>query len=182
MKERKKQHIFRTSMALFQEKGYENVTVSEIVEACGVAKGTFFNYFPKKDDVLLYFGAMQIEEVVQVWERKDLPIDQWVLGLFNELLTRFRATNLGPSVVRSLMQSSVAREEEYERIDGWVMLIARKVEASIGREGMNESLDPTVVAHSWVALYFYTILRMDWDYPEEQMRAMFRAQWEGMRR
>ncbi|XOS92284.1 TetR/AcrR family transcriptional regulator [Brevibacillus laterosporus] len=36
------------ALKLFKEKGFENVTVEEITKACGIAKGTFYNYFPKK--------------------------------------------------------------------------------------------------------------------------------------
>ena len=43
-----KELIFLKAVQLFQERGYENVTVQDITTACGIAKGTFFNYFPKR--------------------------------------------------------------------------------------------------------------------------------------
>ena len=44
--------LFETAIRLFEEKGYDGVSVSEIVAAAGVAKGTFFNHFPNKADIL----------------------------------------------------------------------------------------------------------------------------------
>ncbi len=37
---------------LFTEQGYDNTTVAQIVERAGVARSTFFRYFPDKRDVL----------------------------------------------------------------------------------------------------------------------------------
>ena len=40
-------------MALFDQFGYEATSVRQITEKAQVAKGTFFNYFPSKDHILL---------------------------------------------------------------------------------------------------------------------------------
>src|SRR3954464_15108489 len=37
---------------LFLEQGYEKTTVDEIARRAGVARATFFNYFPAKGDLL----------------------------------------------------------------------------------------------------------------------------------
>ena len=44
--------IYETALGLFRERGYESTSVDRITAAAGVAKGTFFNYFPSKDHVL----------------------------------------------------------------------------------------------------------------------------------
>lgn len=48
-----RQLIFNTAMDLFAEKGYDSVTVDDICEKAGVAKGTFYNHFKSKDQVIL---------------------------------------------------------------------------------------------------------------------------------
>ncbi len=64
LRERKKQeyaeHLYRTALRLFRERGYDATTVEEIAQAAEVAKGTFFNYFPTKDAVLGYAGQRQM--------------------------------------------------------------------------------------------------------------------------
>lgn len=56
-REEKKQETFNrivnVALDLFSEKGYEATSVSEIAEAAGIGKGTFFYYFPSKDNLLL---------------------------------------------------------------------------------------------------------------------------------
>jgi AcrR family transcriptional regulator len=43
--------IMNAAERLFNEKGFENTAVSDIVESIGVAQGTFYYYFKSKDDV-----------------------------------------------------------------------------------------------------------------------------------
>lgn len=50
--EKTKRKIFVTAMNLFKEKGYDNVTVDEIVAEANIAKGTFYIYFPTKAHVV----------------------------------------------------------------------------------------------------------------------------------
>lgn len=47
------QRIMSAAMELFSTRGYAETTVEDITEAADVGKGTFFNYFPTKDAVLL---------------------------------------------------------------------------------------------------------------------------------
>lgn len=55
-KEIRKENLYTAAVALFRQRGFEETRVEEITQAAGVAKGTFFNYFPTKEDVLLYIG------------------------------------------------------------------------------------------------------------------------------
>jgi len=48
----RKNEILTVAMELFNSKGYENTSVSEIVRKVGVSQGTFYNYFQSKEDVL----------------------------------------------------------------------------------------------------------------------------------
>ena len=44
--------IARSGIALFVERGFDDVTVDQIAEAAGISARTFFRYFPSKSDVL----------------------------------------------------------------------------------------------------------------------------------
>src|SRR5438552_18035981 len=57
-----RERLFRSALALFAEKGFAETTVEDITKAADVGKGTFFNYFPSKDHILLAFGEMRSEE------------------------------------------------------------------------------------------------------------------------
>ena len=58
LRERKKlktkEAIQREAMRLFQEQGYDETTIEEIAAAAEISPSTFFNYFPTKEDVVLF--------------------------------------------------------------------------------------------------------------------------------
>jgi TetR/AcrR family transcriptional regulator, cholesterol catabolism regulator len=68
-RERKKQEVLArlrsAALELFQGKGYEATTVEEIAERADVAKGTFFNYFPRKDALLLALAEETFEALLE---------------------------------------------------------------------------------------------------------------------
>jgi len=47
-----KRRIFECSMKLFAEKGYDATSVEEITAVSGIAKGTLYYHFQKKEDIL----------------------------------------------------------------------------------------------------------------------------------
>jgi len=45
--------IFEQAIALFREKGFDTVTVEEITQRAGTAKGSFYTYFRTKSDIII---------------------------------------------------------------------------------------------------------------------------------
>ncbi|GGN06525.1 TetR family transcriptional regulator [Thermus composti] len=56
-KRRRRERIFQAAMRLFRERGFQETTATDIAKAAHVSRGTFFNYFPYKEAVLLEYGA-----------------------------------------------------------------------------------------------------------------------------
>jgi AcrR family transcriptional regulator len=56
----RRERLYEAALQLFRTQGYEGTTVSQITRQAGLAKGTFFNYFPTKDAVLRYLGAREV--------------------------------------------------------------------------------------------------------------------------
>ncbi|MCB9561842.1 MAG: TetR/AcrR family transcriptional regulator [Kofleriaceae bacterium] len=52
-KEATREHLFTQAMRLFETRGYDAVSIDDIVREAGVARGTFYFHFPRKDDVLI---------------------------------------------------------------------------------------------------------------------------------
>jgi AcrR family transcriptional regulator len=60
-----KKKIYETARQLILEQGYENVSVDSIVEAAGVAKGSFYVHFESKD-------ALVVDVIEEITKMADL--------------------------------------------------------------------------------------------------------------
>jgi AcrR family transcriptional regulator len=59
-KDETRSRIFHAAVDLFRERGFADTTVDEITERADVAKGTFFNYFPRKEALLSYLSESRL--------------------------------------------------------------------------------------------------------------------------
>jgi TetR/AcrR family transcriptional regulator, regulator of mycofactocin system len=60
---RNRAEVSGIALALFAERGYEAVTVDDIVRAAGISKRTFFRYFESKEGVVLPFEDERLEQL-----------------------------------------------------------------------------------------------------------------------
>lgn len=99
-----RERLFRSALQLFAEKGFAETTVEDITEAADVGKGTFFNYFPSKDHILLAFGEMQLgklEAMIASARASGEPMRQFLRSL-GVRMTQEPVRN--PAVIRALLQ------------------------------------------------------------------------------
>jgi AcrR family transcriptional regulator len=100
-----RERLFRAALALFTKKGFAETTVEDITEAADVGKGTFFNYFPSKDHILIAFGEMQLaklEAAIAEVRRTKESIPQFMRSL-GARMTQEPARN--PEIMRALLQA-----------------------------------------------------------------------------
>ncbi|HEY6945896.1 MAG TPA: TetR/AcrR family transcriptional regulator [Candidatus Acidoferrum sp.] len=100
-----RERLFRAALGLFAQKGFAETTVEDITEAADVGKGTFFNYFPSKDHILLAFGEMQLgklEAAIEEARRTNEPMPQFLRSL-GVRMTQEPTRN--PAIIRALLQA-----------------------------------------------------------------------------
>lgn len=66
----KKQYILETARKVFVEKGYKNVTMKDIVEACGISRGGLYLYFGSTEEVLLAVLQQDADEADDVFTKR----------------------------------------------------------------------------------------------------------------
>ena len=59
-----KRKLIATALDLIKEKGFDAINVEDITKAAGVAKGTFYTYFKKKEDIVLEISRTPFGEIV----------------------------------------------------------------------------------------------------------------------
>jgi Transcriptional regulator len=77
--------IISAAICLFTEKGYEATTVAEIAEKAGIAKGTFFNYFKAKEELLIKFQKALFFNELRILNDKPGPYTPSILTLMKEI-------------------------------------------------------------------------------------------------
>ena len=97
-----RQKLIDAGQRLLNEKGYDAMTIGDITEACGVAKGTFYVYFKSKGQLL---GALQYEPYLALdegFENGTGPIAEDVaaymtgwIDYFSQFSPHFAASWLG---------------------------------------------------------------------------------------
>jgi len=90
-----RERIFRAAIELFACRGLSNVTVEQITERADVGKGTFFNYFASKEEVLAYFGASQVQRLEDARQAGEIfgPPRQQIQQMLHLLATHPSLTN-----------------------------------------------------------------------------------------
>lgn len=62
----KRERVYRTSIRLFGEYGYDGLSVDQFCREAGISKGSFFQYFPSKTH-LLEFAILVFDDYLARW-------------------------------------------------------------------------------------------------------------------
>ena len=112
-REQLRARIEAAALNLFRERGYSNVSVEEITSGAGVSKGTFFNFFPAKEDALAsWYEALDRD--LSAFRAKINPKNplRSTMVFFREAEKRLEAE--GP-LLESLMRALVRRTDLRQR-------------------------------------------------------------------
>jgi AcrR family transcriptional regulator len=157
-KQQTRQLIADSARRLFAERGFEEVSVSEVARAADVSDATVFNYFPTKED-LFYSGLERFEDellaVVRDRARGESIVD--AVGRFFLQPRGFLASD-DPQAVARLLEISrmiaespalLAREREIlaRYTDSLARLIAEQTNAAV------DDLRPAVAAAALIGVH-----------------------------
>lgn len=157
---RVKSRLYDSALQLFTEKGYEQTSVDEIAEAADVARGTFFNHFQRKEDLIAAWGESRREylrrglDATSIEEGSSL---QSRLELFMSLLARIN--NEERAVTRAMLTAWVKAgrplyEEPYAG-----ELFAGAVRSAQQRGEIPPTVDPLRVGNLLRDAYLGTLYR-----------------------
>src|SRR5580692_2087484 len=182
-----RERLFRSALDLFAKKGFMETTVEDITEAADVGKGTFFNYFPSKDHILLAFGEMQLaklEIAVEEAKRTNEPMPQFLRSLGARMT---QEPTRHPGIIRALLQAYLsttpvrtAMLDLQKRVHGLHMEIVR-----LGQERgeIRQDLPAGEIAHVFRQTIFGTLLiwSLNGDATlHARMESAFNVLWSGM--
>jgi len=154
--------ILRAALDLFARQGFSATTVEQITEAADVGKGTFFNYFPAKEDVMAGFGEMQLAKVEHALEQA-LRTRRPTRAVWRHLAHALaREPGRSPGLLRGLLvanlsSESVSRHMLRNLVRGREFL-AQLIARGKQRGELRHDLNPTEVARVFQQTFFGTLV------------------------
>ncbi|MDQ0900223.1 protoporphyrinogen oxidase/AcrR family transcriptional regulator [Paenibacillus sp. V4I7] len=118
---KKRDVMMEVALTMFMEKGYENVSVDDIIAATGSSKGTFYHYFKSKDAIISALYTKQIH-LIQEWVKQPPSKVQSLEGHINRLFLDLSSNiQSSPRLVRSLqalsLQNEAIKTEEQQQLN-----------------------------------------------------------------
>jgi AcrR family transcriptional regulator len=139
LRERKKQKtreaIQRAALRLFMRQGYDETTVEEIAAAAEISPSTFFNYFPTKEDVVMYdiYDPVAIEMLLKAPKTDSLStMMRHVLEKLTELFERDKEMILARG--KLVLEVPELRSRMTDEVDRSHALFAGALAARTGRD------------------------------------------------
>ena len=149
LRERKKQKtrdsIQRTALRLFEKQGYEETTIEQIAAAVEISPSTFFNYFPTKEDVVLYdaYDPMAIQLFLE--RPKDEPLNVGLRRVLEGLAETFqRDEQMILARGRLFLEVPELRARIWDEVERTQVLLAQMLAERTGRRVDDFELRVTV--------------------------------------
>jgi len=169
-KEETRQRIISAALELMQEKPFDQITVEEIAERADVAKGTFFLYFPTKEQLLHAYLEEMVEDVYEFLEQlqPETAESQWEV-LRQVMLFIASRDGLSLALTRSIMvaccQSAELRRRMMELVQEATQHALMGFIAGQQRGEYRRDVSPETLAHYAVRLY--RLCLMEWMMEKE---------------
>ncbi len=132
----KQKYIIETARTVFMEKGFKEVTMKDIVEACGISRGGLYLYFQNTAELFQAVLKLEHEDTDDVFDgnipKEATPGD--ILALFlkeqkRELLNKKPSLNM--AIYEYFFKTKVPTKDNLlkKQFDGGVYVIERLIEA-----------------------------------------------------
>ena len=159
----RRERLFRAALDLFARKGFAETTVEDITNAADLGKGTFFNYFPSKEHILLAFGEMQLAKLKAAFDEmrsKNVPVPVFMRSL-GPRMTQEPIRN--PAMIRIILQAfltddSKVREPMLELQSRVIAIHTEMIRIGQERGEIRNDLPPEVIANVFRQTVFGTLL------------------------
>ncbi len=158
-KDETRQRIFREAIRLFRERGFEATTVDEITERADVARGTFFNYFPKKESVL---GFLSEQRLVEAEARageilaETRPVPGKLIEIFTDAASAYEEEKeLSQYVLPELFHRVFSPVEEIG--ERWDQIVEQVIEQGRASGELRRDLDVKRALAVLTSVYYATL-------------------------
>lgn len=180
--------LYEESVRQFAANGVEATRVEDVVAAVGASWGTFFRYFPRKEDVLLEMGAehlrLHVRPLADAALAEERPTRDAVRAVLLALAPADHSPALHAAALRELMRNAqrfAAMQQDGEM--PFVVLLHRLLAEGQRRGEVRGDVDALSLALTVAAGAMLPMVQLGFAAglaPEEVLRRSFSVLWPGL--
>lgn len=185
---RTRQALVDAAVTEFTRRGVANTRIQDIVSAAGVSWGTFFHYFPRKEDVLLTYASMQVGTVVlrvrELMSRGEGSTRDLALQCFNAFLSNGASPEVRSATLNEVFThlDRFRAIQEQEGGETLAELLQELLAVGRGRGDVRPDLPVAVLAQILLVVMLGTAARVQSTRLPLQalLEIVFQVMWEGI--
>lgn len=141
----RKNEILNAASILFTNKGFENTSVTDIMNAVGIAKGTLYHHFKSKEDIMDALIERQTESILQAARKaagdKSIPVEERMIHTILALHIDAEENTEGKEMIEHLHKPQNAlMHQKTKRV---ILQSVPPIMAGIVEEGVEQGLFDT---------------------------------------
>lgn len=112
--------LLETGKRMIAKQGFSNVSIDDIVQACGVARGTFYTYFKNKEDIVQAISRQPFGELEAEIDEMDCGIQEKLCYYVKEFTKRVQqhGIKITQQWVKNVIDpDAVPENEDGEKLD-----------------------------------------------------------------
>jgi TetR/AcrR family transcriptional regulator len=165
MRIKTKELIFQGALKAFAEKGFNETTMEQIAEICGVAKGTLYYNFKTKEELYIFVMESGVQNFITMIQDY---IDVVSENNFRQRMIRLTEAHLDffqneQDFCRLLLSRSWGTQERHHTIrhvmQKYFALLENEIQNAKKQEKVPSTLDCKVVASSLFGMIGFTAMR-----------------------
>jgi len=116
-RESRREQILQAAIHVFAQRGYRTTSVADIIEEAGVARGTFYLYFPGKQEIFVaiidhFFDGLR--ELMKQMNRWPWPPRETRARIKSDVLLWLRHFNQNKELAHLMLREAQAIDEQFE--------------------------------------------------------------------
>ncbi|AHV98471.1 TetR/AcrR family transcriptional regulator [Paenibacillus sabinae] len=152
-----KETILSHAKALFSQKGYKGVSISDICTATGLSKGSIYHHFKNKEDLFVHLAEASFEDSWKDWDSRSAQFSSAVdkLYAYSELFADnvdLSLTKAGEDFMATIGADSAAVQKFGVIITGYVRRFEEIIREGI-ESGEFKQDEPGEMAFALLASY-----------------------------
>lgn len=165
-KQEKRKRIAKSTCNLFIEKGYVKITISEIAKVAGIGKGTIYEYFSNKEDIIFELMACLQEEYDTNLNEKlnqNISTKEKLISLFDIFLSKDERVQIQRKIYKEFLSiyihNKTAEMDMYNKkmMEKYTMILEKILSEAIEKNEISE-MSLSFVSSIFATLQGYFIM------------------------